>query len=26
VQVQVRSPVGYLSQWSPILCCMPPVL
>jgi hypothetical protein len=20
VQVQVRPPVGYLSQWSPILC------
>ena len=26
VQVQVRPPVGYLCQWSPILCATPPVL
>ena len=26
VQVQVRPPVGYLCQWSPILCGMPGVL
>jgi hypothetical protein len=26
VQVQVGPPVGYLCQWSPILCGMPAVL